>query len=402
MLDEVERGFKIRPLEYWDGNWTLNEEISEIPYEFWKDFVIQMASARKKSSWKVAAAVAEMQPSKMFPLCNSAEVLPKPSIEEYFSSSNSGLNRANIVLCIRILKFIEQLVFARAKSVAGPLTFCLCLARIVEIFPSFRSVQNSLGLCLSYNLTEEYRFRLVSEVENACSSAWDTVQPLTEDSIPFCQFDNWAFLPLHAVKVDGKAMLKVNGSLVQGLFRSRKRCNSEALSSAVQKRRRLEWKGDAVLGIIETFTERCTSDEHNALVEQVFDIVYGLVATNSDQLADIGASLATGRVVRSDAQLSGKSYINFGTLLLCAFKTHAGAEVSEDLFEQYIVYVDVSTEPTPDILTVRYMLELVKSTIRPCTTGRPRFVVVSGDQHLYKMLVKLWLESWRDKGSLHH
>ena len=41
-------------------------------------------------------------------------------------------------------------------------------------------------------------------------------------AIPMFQYDNWNIKPVHAVEVDGKAMPKVNGSLLQAHTRKKK------------------------------------------------------------------------------------------------------------------------------------------------------------------------------------
>lgn len=89
---------------------------------------------------------------------------------------------------------------------------------------------------------------------------------------------------------------------------------------------------------------------------------------------------------------TAKRVINFHSLLLSCFKPHGGAEslqVEND--EQEVVYIDISRESATDSLT--------GTLLRPGTTGCPRFVILSGDQHSYKMIVEIWLESWRERGN---
>ena len=57
--------------------------------------------------------------------------------------------------------------------------------------------------------------------------------------------------------------------------------------------------------------------------------------------------------------------------------------------------MEVSRENAADFLTVRRFLHLIHDKANPGSEGRPRYVVVSGDQPSYEYLVEIWLESWR-------
>lgn len=82
-----------------------------------------------------------------------------------------------------------------------------------------------MGIVASYDTTDTYRQKLIAERERIGS--WD-VSRMDPVAIPMFQFDNWDIKPLHAVKVDGKEMPNVNGSLLQAY--ARKRNNSESNS----------------------------------------------------------------------------------------------------------------------------------------------------------------------------
>ena len=160
-LDHVSKAFQGRKSAYWKGAWSLSNEIMFILLDLWTDTVMTMASRKRISSWKIAARACGGQRFNTFPLSNSIEYMPTPSIEEALNGS-SEYSRADFSLCVRALKVIEQIVLSRTNSVAGPLTITTSLAGICEVSPSFVSVLNSMGLFLSYNVTERYRQGLIA------------------------------------------------------------------------------------------------------------------------------------------------------------------------------------------------------------------------------------------------
>lgn len=356
LLDEVGKVFQSRQKNYWSGKWNLGCEISSIPKALWRNFIVVM-------------------------------------------SSNSDYNRSDLLLCVRVLKVIEQVVFARTNSVAGPLTVCMSIAGIVEVSPSFVSVQNAMGLNLSYNTTEAWRLRLISEREKAARGAWESVPYIDENAIPSCQFDNWDLLPLHVVKAERKVMPKVNGSLVHGVSRKRKGSSSFNLLNAPGKRGEMEWRSPSIHEDRETFANAFTQPNDVKTLEYFCDVVFGLNFTHRDKLLGNNSDMQSfsENKMRNRAQLTGKRVINFRSLVLSAFKPHGGG--SEDdvfLYEQEVVYVDISRESASETITVRRMLNLIQSLLTPGRPGCPRFVVVAGDQLSYKMIVEMWLSSWRE------
>lgn len=408
LLDDVRTEFQRRTKQYWNGAWTLNEEISSIPQPLWKDYILQMASRRKLKSWHITAMAIGRQMKDVSPISNTHPVMPEPSMEDCLCDPRSDFSRSDLLLCVRTLKVIEQVVFARTHSIAGPLTVCLSISGIVELSPSFRSVENDLGLSLSYNKTEAYKLRSLSEREKGTRGAWENVPGLGDMSIPTSQFDNWDLLPLHAVKAEGKAMPKINGSLVQGVARNHKRRASLDTISHEAKPQKFEWKSASLLGDRDKFAEPFISPERKKIVNQFSDVVFGLVISHRDNLISYGEHLSMpnvhgprpGITTESETHITGKSVINFRSLLLAAFKHHGGREQDDDeLFKQHVDYVDISREPASDILTVRRILVLIRSLHTPGKTGCPRFVVVGGDQPSYKMTAEIWFSSWRESRS---
>ena len=100
-----------------------------------------------------------------------------------------------------------------------------------EVSPSFVSVLDSMGLFMSYNVTERHRQRLIAFRER--SGPWK-LSCTDSSSILLLQFDNWDIKPLHAVKVENKAISKVSGSLMQGVSKKR---NNQVLNQTVARRK---------------------------------------------------------------------------------------------------------------------------------------------------------------------
>ena len=272
-LDHVSKAF--RKSAYWKGAWSLSNEIMSIRRALWTDTVMNMASRKRISSWTIAARACGGQLFNTFPVSNSVEYMPTPSIEEALNGS-SEYSRADLLLCVRALKLIEQIVLSRTNGVAGPLTITTSVAGIFEVSPSFVSVLNSMGLFLSYNVTERYRQGLIAARER--DGPWK-FSCTDKSAIPLLQFDNWDIKPLHAVKSDLKAMPKVNGSLMQGVSKRRKplKFNTE-LSGG--KRLITEqfssWRPLNLLGNRERFVQSFNTDENNIIFNQFNDILFGM------------------------------------------------------------------------------------------------------------------------------
>lgn len=155
LLDKVGNMFLRRKQKYWNGTWNLNEELSGyIPRMLWRDIIMQMASSGKLTSWHIAAIASKKRVADVFPESNQQDSLPQPSLEDCLSDPCTDYYRSDMLLCVKALKRTEQIVFARTNSISGPLNVCMSVAGIVELSPSFRSVESALGLGLSYNRTE--------------------------------------------------------------------------------------------------------------------------------------------------------------------------------------------------------------------------------------------------------
>lgn len=103
------------------------------------------------------------------------------------------------------------------------------------------SVRNAMGLFLSYRRTGSYGEQLNAKIESI--GPWDT-RVMNPVAIPTFQLDNWHMKPLHVVKVDGKDMPKVNGSLLQGRTKKRKLTASAEsdIQNDIKRLRTSTWK----------------------------------------------------------------------------------------------------------------------------------------------------------------
>ena len=181
---------------------------------------------------------------------------------------------------------------------------------------------------------------------------------MDEAAISVLQFGNWDIKLLHAVKVYGKAMLKVNGSLLQGHTRKR-RADSDAQSEMTHNKVRCTandtWKPVVVLENREKIIDKFDSVAHERLISQFNDVVLGLASFNRQALLG-GSSLDSKDykvVIRSGLQHDVREKpINFRTPFLSAFEPHGGKAIS-GVFGQHVLYVEISRDSAAEIPTVR-------------------------------------------------
>lgn len=107
-VDALITHFRNNKNSCWKGIWTLSSVISFIPSALWTDFVLRFASEKRLKVWKAAASASKQSLSRMFPLSNSLEALPKPNIEEALSRMSRNYSRFDLRLAVRTLKVIEQ------------------------------------------------------------------------------------------------------------------------------------------------------------------------------------------------------------------------------------------------------------------------------------------------------
>ncbi|PXF48823.1 hypothetical protein BWQ96_01379 [Gracilariopsis chorda] len=137
-----------------------------------------------------------------------------------------------------------------------------------------------MGLFLSYQMTKRFCGKLTAERER--TGPWD-FNNIDKASIPVPQFYNWDIKPLHAIKTDWKAMLKVNGSLVQGQLPGTRKGDMQAASENFDNRpkkisRIYSWKSVACLGSKEQFVQLFTTPENSGTTDEFNSIVFGPVA----------------------------------------------------------------------------------------------------------------------------
>lgn len=247
-----------------------------MPQRLWSAYILQMASYQRRSVWSRLTRAFKKPVQSLFPLSNHPQDLPGMHIEDCLAGNSTEFARADLLLCIRTLKVIEQVVYSRTNGTSGPLTVCLSVARIIEVTPSFVSVLNALGLSVSYNKTERSRLSLIAERERLASRAWKLLPGVNESAVPTAQFDNWDIKPLHAVKGDGKQMPKVIGSQLQGILKKRKNVG-KGLDASANKRAKLDWKSDRVHGSSSDFADAFMSKDKQKTLQEFREVVFGLI-----------------------------------------------------------------------------------------------------------------------------
>lgn len=352
----------------------MTEEIASIPSQLWTDTILQMASLRKLLVWNAAAVGLGRRLEDIFPVSNSPDVLPKLSIEEELWTGKS-YSRADLIIFVRTLKVIEQIVLSRSNGVAGPLTIRVPVSRICEVTPSFVSVLNAMGMFLSYNVTERYRQGLIAERERCGPCNLDTMD---EDCIPMLQFDNWDIIPLHAVKVDGKTLPKVNGSLLQGTLKRKAHTDRTEKERKAKRIKKVSWKETSCIEDRDNFMTSLTDIENAGVLKQFNNVVFGLVCLFRGQLIggkEASKSEYNARTRADFAHGVSGLPLNFRTLLLSSFLPHGGRpHTDESLYKQHVLYVEISRDSAANIITVRRFLNMVAGQLRPGSPGCPRYM----------------------------
>lgn len=156
------------------------------------------------------------------------------------------------------------------------------------------------------------------------------------------------------------------------------------------------------LGTRDDFIDRYSTSYYGLILRQFNDILFGIVCTYRNQLLGEKEAMSgeyntgTGEMFSNGLQSSA---MNFRTLLLSCFKPHGGKGGGGFITDQHVVYVEISRESAADALAVRRFLNLIQEYVKTGAPGRPRYVVVGGDQPSYKYFVEMWMESWRKKRS---
>ncbi|PXF47001.1 hypothetical protein BWQ96_03191 [Gracilariopsis chorda] len=413
MLAETGNRFMRSKEKYYRGDWSLSDEIAAVPPRLWASFILEMASEKQLLSWKVAAAAIGKKVVDMFPVLNDFTNIPREEFDNFAQqrfvhkrADETGLRRVDFLLCIRALKVIEQMTYSQSRLRIGPLTMTLSIAGIAESSPSWTSVLHSLGLATSYDAMESFKKSLIAKREQSTRGAFEGVN--TTDRLVSIQLDNFDILPFHSMKASGKALPMVSGTATQGIVQSRKR---PKLHSAVGINRSTEepgalveadtsWRSPStVLVDRATFSSSFNSVADKNILEDFYDMVFGVVLSRRDDL--LGSS-ASSQFQRRTATLPYKNQgVNFRTLLLSCFSPHGGSDRSAPyLFDQDVLFVDICRMSAADILTIHQKLSLIKDLLQLGEDGSLKYVVVSGDQPTYRMLVKIWrqsfLESKRD------
>lgn len=364
---------------HWSGEWRLDEEIAAIPRAWWADTILAAASGSRFSSWRLARKADGIIIADIFPASSLKGSLPKPSIARFLSTRRrkSGENQwkhSDLLLCLRALSVIERAALSRGNSITGPLTAGCSAAGILEVSAGWASALNRLGFCSSRDTAFNYRMMLASKREAPQHGAFESI-PAGLGALAV-KADNWSMSPLHAAQRAGKKLAGINGCLIQGCSRKRKR----SPPSEEMPEEDAVWKdaGSALANRAE-FAESLTSGKHAAAVRHFTDVCLGL---GHQQHRD---KLLGGSAGSQNESETGP--IHFRRLMLSAFKPHGGSSPSDsDLRNQRIARVDVDGGNAAEKVTIRKKLALLEAVIQPGEPGRPRLVAVAGGQPTRKML----------------
>ena len=135
--------------------------------------MMDMASNKHLTSWKVLLSAKGVAITTLFRVCNDKALVPTHPIDNFASLSlrsndeKLSLPRADFLLCIRASKIAEQMAVSRSRLCVGPLMTTLSNAVIMECTPSWRIVLYSLGIVTSLDSSECFIKQLITEREQA-------------------------------------------------------------------------------------------------------------------------------------------------------------------------------------------------------------------------------------------
>jgi hypothetical protein len=224
------------------GDWDLSDAIAAVPGPLWTDNVLQCASQRRLAAWRLMCATDDSLLTDIFPVSNSPQALTAAGLQQ-IDDDDAGTPAADMALALRVMKVIEQIVFAGGSSVMGPITATLTFAVLLEHSVSWFSVLNKLGIVASHESASRRRSRLVARREAAEAGAFADLD--TTKGLAVVPIDSWNVHPLHSVKASGNPIPGVDGCLLQAYSRKRKR--SSMSENAPQLRRVLRTASGARL-----------------------------------------------------------------------------------------------------------------------------------------------------------
>lgn len=410
LLHKLGQHFFSQKDRYMRGEWKLSEEIHSIPSKLWATTILEMASNRQFAACKVQSSSTGTLLLSLFPISNARDVLLCHALDQFaqkWRSKDGGsklMSRSEFLLCLRVLKILEQVVFSRSRLCVGPLQATISLAGILEHSASWTCVMNSLGISLSYDSSEMLRKNLIAERERADNGAFSDVN--MEARIITVQIDNFDILPYHSVKAAGKALPMISRTPTQSIIHSKRTGESPSVHEHHKNNEmpRLDGTGwlpvDAVpcLSNRSAFVSSLHSENDKNILNDFMDLCFGTVLQDRSDL--LGVSETTRTYKRSTQSNSFKHQgTNFRTLLLSCFKPHGGLSKSHpSLYDQDILFVDISRLSAADILTIHQKLSMLEGLLKSGRRGGPTHVIVTGDQPTYRMLVRIWRKSFLEHG----
>ena len=212
------------------------------------------------------------------------------------------------------------------------------------------------------------------------------------------QIEKYSVMPLHSVKIAGKRNPVISGTATQAILRKRRRiCTEEELS------REGKWLDpNNVCCSRESFISNIVTPEGRGLLDAFFDICFGIAFDRRESLVGMHFS-KTPQLPRTARQKTSNACqnqlpVNFRTLLLSCFRQHGGVGQNEaSLQQQTLIYVDICKQSAADIVTIHSKIAQIYEMVKPGEPDSPKYVVISGDQPTYKMIVSIWRQSYLEE-----
>lgn len=192
---------------------------------------------------------------------------------------------AELLVCLRALKVIEQVVSSRSRLCVGPLQTSTSIAVILECSPSWTSVLHSLGVLMSYGAIEDFKKGLISKHEEDENGAFQDVK--VKDQIVTLQIDNFDIVPLQCNKAHGKKMPMISGTATQSIVQSRKPCTDVQRRNYTQTGSPVAYKWLDINDVPSlqnrsAFIELIHNEDDRRILNDFINIAFGVVYQHRD------------------------------------------------------------------------------------------------------------------------
>lgn len=344
---------------YRAGIWSWLDEVRAVPEALWARAVLRVASERKKRRWRKLHAETGDVP---FPVRNSAIPLNQADMDPCITR-----------LSIRVLYQIEiQANTLDLGRSPGPMMVSLGLLSLTETTRAHQTLLNQIGVCLSYKAATSLRTDFALEETTGHGSERGNFRHVPDCCLCIAAIDNLNARNNHGMRGAGeKSGCGFDGLALQAIgfggdpFVT---CDSRRLSDVSRL-------NDVVKSRAE-FVSALVPDVDDAELRRLNIVILGLINEHGARLDGRAAS----------------SPISLRHLLLSALRTLSATTVD-------IVYVKITENDKPEGLCIMDMIQYVKDNYRPGESGRPRHVVVEGDQFTFQYIHDAWLRSCRRRDS---